>query len=232
MNQPPERHAYYHQTRAELLPFVPRGARRVLDCGCAGGAFGAQIRRRNGAEVIGIECVEGAWRHACDVLDRAILADLDTAELPFPDSYFDCICCADVLEHLREPGSLLQRLYRVLAPHGLMVLSIPNVRFYRTLLMLAEGRWTYEDSGIMDRTHLRFFTLNDMRELVETAGGRVLASASLSAVPEEHLPRRDNGSLHIGRLELTEVDDADYLDLRTMQYVVLAVRPDFPTASP
>src|SRR6185436_7844996 len=98
--------------------------------------------------------------------------NLDEADaLPLAPASLDCIVCADVLEHLRDPERALRLLLRYLAPDGLLVASIPNVRHASVLLpLLVEGRFRYQDEGILDRTHLRFFTLHEIVELLTRAG--------------------------------------------------------------
>jgi glycosyltransferase involved in cell wall biosynthesis/ubiquinone/menaquinone biosynthesis C-methylase UbiE/Flp pilus assembly protein TadD len=216
---------YYGSARPEVLQHVPKNARRILDCGCGSGEFGRALKSRGAAEVVGVEMVEGAWERARKVLDRALLGNIETIELPFDEGYFDCACFNDVLEHLVDPAAALRKVARVLAPGGVVVMSIPNVRFCSVLGMLAEGRWKYEDAGILDRTHLRFFTAADFPEVVHAAGLEVLKIEPLSMLDPARLPRRSDGSVRMGRMMLHDVDDRDYRDLLTYQYLVVAGKP-------
>lgn len=216
---------YYRAPRWELVSHVPLGARRVLDVGCGAGDFGRTLKQCGVREVVGIEIVERAWRMAKGVLDDALLGNVETMELPFPDGHFDCICFGDVLEHLVEPSATLRRIARVLDRNGAVIASIPNVRFFQVVAALADGRWQYQDAGILDRTHLRFFTRVDMRELFESAGLEVLAIHPLSKAPAAAAPRNSDGAVTLGRITMRPHDDADYQDLLTYQYVVVAAKP-------
>ena len=113
----------------------------------------------------------------------------------------------------------------MLAPDGLIVASVPNVRFFEVVAMLAGGRWTYADAGIMDRTHLRFFTAIELRRLVKEAGLEILCMEPLCTAPPEYLPRGPGGAVTMGRLTLSNVNDDEYQDLLTFQYIVVAGKP-------
>jgi SAM-dependent methyltransferase len=150
---------------------VPASARRVLDLGCATGALGAGLRER-GAEVVGVERDPALASAAGRRLDRVVAGD--AADLPGDLGRFDCIVAADVLEHLPDPWTALRDAVRLLEPGGTVVVSLPNVRFFETFWELGvRGRWPRRDQGIFDRTHLRWFTLRDARDLLEGAGLRV-----------------------------------------------------------
>lgn len=216
---------YYRNTRPEVAQHVPRSTRRLLDVGCGGGDFGYALKQRGLNEVHGIELVERACNDARKVLDSALLGNIEEMDLPYEDGYFDCITFSDVLEHLRDPVSALKKAARVLASDGTMVMSIPNVRFHQVLTMLLDGRWKYEDAGILDRTHLRFFTATDMYAMVKEADLEPLCIQALSYVTEEQLPRDKDGCVMLGRAKFQTLDEQDYSDLRTYQYLVIAGKP-------
>ncbi len=155
--------AYFNFSRPEVIArFDPKGL-RILDVGCAAGAMGAALLAQGAAEVVGLEREPRAATIARTRLSAVYQVDLDARPvLPYPDAFFDVITCADVLEHLVDPGALLQHLRRYLKDEGLLVCSIPNVRHESVLVpLLVEGRFSYADAGILDRTHLRFFTLSE-----------------------------------------------------------------------
>lgn len=164
--------AYYHCDRPEVVARVQPAGRRVLDVGCAAGAMGAAMLAAGAAEVVGIEVHPPAAALARGRLTAVYRYDLETLpELPYPEGYFDVITLADVLEHLREPAAALRHLRRWLADDGRIVCSLPNIRHESVLLpLLVHGRWDYVDAGILDRTHLRFFTLSSMIRLLAEAG--------------------------------------------------------------
>lgn len=162
---------YYRQTRPEMLRFVPATAKRVLELGCAEGAFAATVRQRAGAEVWGIEINPQAAERARAVIDRVLVGDADGRVADLPDTYFDAIVCNDVLEHLVNPCATLRRLRCKLKPGGVVVASIPNIRFLPALTKVVFRKdFPQDDEGIFDRTHLRFFTRRSIVRLFETAG--------------------------------------------------------------
>lgn len=167
----------YENPRPEVAELVPRGARRILDLGCSSGALGAALKARQPAEVTGVERDPGYARDAARRLDRVIEGDLERLDLAAEAAGpFDCVIAADVLEHLRDPWTVLRAAAALLAPGGTTVVSLPNVRYWETLVtLLVRGTWPRRDQGIFDRDHLRWFTLSDARELLEQAGLRVTA---------------------------------------------------------
>ena len=162
----------YETPRPDVQALVPAGARRILDLGCASGELGAALKRRQGAEVVGIELDATYARDAERKLDRVVCADVETA-LAAEDGLgrFDCVIAADVLEHLVDPWTALRRAVALLEPGGSAVVSLPNVRYVLTYWRLIRGgRWPREPAGPFDATHLRWFTPLDARELLEQAG--------------------------------------------------------------
>jgi 2-polyprenyl-3-methyl-5-hydroxy-6-metoxy-1,4-benzoquinol methylase len=165
--------SYFSHVRQDVLALIPPGSRRLLDVGCGAGATAAAARRDLGVEAWGIESIEAAAATATTTLDRVIVGDVETTAIPCADGYFDCILCADVLEHLRDPWSTLRSLQRVLQPAGAIVLSLPNVRQLVPILRIIFDRFEYETEGVCDRTHLRFFTLHTIRQMLQETGYRV-----------------------------------------------------------
>jgi 2-polyprenyl-3-methyl-5-hydroxy-6-metoxy-1,4-benzoquinol methylase len=152
-----------------MLPYVPAAARRILDVGCGAGRFGLELKRARGAEVLGVEPDAAAAAQARAHLDRTFDTAFEAA--PLPAAHFDCIVFNDSLEHMLEPEAALRRARTLLAPGGAVVASIPNVREYGTMKdLLVNQDWRYVDAGILDRTHLRFFTKKSMLRLFETCG--------------------------------------------------------------
>ncbi|MFO7974020.1 MAG: glycosyltransferase, partial [Candidatus Hydrogenedentota bacterium] len=217
---------YYCSPRTELVPHVPQDARRILDVGCGVGAFGRSLKQRGAEEVVGIEIEEHACAIAREVLDDVLCGDIEQMELPFDPGHFNCVTFGDVLEHLANPDKALRRIAPLLAPGGLAIASIPNARFCQVLQMLAEGRWKYDDAGIMDRTHLRFFTAVEMRILFEEAGYEVIKLQPLSILKADQLPRNADGGFTMGRLTVGPLDDAEYQDFLVYQYLVVARKPE------
>lgn len=162
---------YYRYTRHEMLPFMPASAQRVVELGCAEGVFAAAVKERTGAQVWGIESSPQAAERARAVIDRVLVGDADTQIAELPDSYFDAVVCNDILEHLVDPGATLARLRSKLKPEGVVVASIPNIRYAPALSKVVFRKdFPQDDEGIFDRTHLRFFTRKSIVRLFETAG--------------------------------------------------------------
>ena len=162
---------YYGHKRPEMLRFIPDNARHVLELGCGAGVFSAAVKKSRGAEVWGIEYNEEAARRAGDILDHVLAGDANERIAELPDGYFDAIVCNDVLEHLVNPLETLTQLRGKLKPHGVVVASIPNIRYLPALGKVVFRRdFPQEAFGIFDRTHLRFFTRSSIVRMFEDAG--------------------------------------------------------------
>jgi len=162
----------YESERSDVLAHVPMTAQRILELGCSTGALGEAIKRRQPAHVVGVELDPAYAAVAGDRLDRVVVSDASAyvAERP-PEAPFDCLICADVLEHLVDPWSVFSAAASWLRTGGTAVVSLPNVLYYGALYhVLRSGTWPRVDEGIHDRTHLRWFTLRDATSLVEGAG--------------------------------------------------------------
>ena len=162
-------YAYGDWSRDEVLPFVP-DCPRILDVGCSFGGFGELLKRRASAPVVwGVEPEGDAATVAADRLDRVIIGEYPQA-LSVGER-FDCVIFNDVLEHMVDPWKTLRETLNFLEPSGVVVASIPNVRFGPVVSnLLLRGKWTYTDIGVLDRTHLRFFTRSSMKELFFESG--------------------------------------------------------------
>jgi 2-polyprenyl-3-methyl-5-hydroxy-6-metoxy-1,4-benzoquinol methylase len=175
---------YFSQPRPEMARYVPVTARRILDVGCAEGVFGADLKKRNQAEVWGIELVPSIAEQAGRRLDKVFCGDVSQQLQNLPDGYFDCAIFNDVIEHLVDPYAMLTAMQKKLAPGGVIVCSIPNIRFFRNLFnLVVRGEWRYEDAGIMDKTHLRFFTKKSIREMFDSLNYRILKLEGINATP-------------------------------------------------
>ncbi len=160
----------------DLLARIPLTARAILDVGCGEGGLGVAYRRRNPrARLFGIDRDHARALAAAAVLDEVANVDLDRTPMPFPaDTRLDCIIYGDVLEHLADPARVLRAHLRWLAEDGCVLVCIPNVEHWSFAARLLDGSWRYEPSGLLDATHLRWFTTTSMRALLEEAGLNVL----------------------------------------------------------
>ncbi|NNJ72204.1 MAG: class I SAM-dependent methyltransferase [Enterobacterales bacterium] len=165
---------YYGNKRPELARLVDNNAATVLDLGCGQGVMSAAIKsERNAKEIWGVEVVEDVAQIAQrnPAFHKVLSGNLEQLIDQIPDNYFSYIIAGDVLEHLVDPWSILAKLRLKLTDDGTFICSIPNIRnisFFVKLLF--SGRFEYKDSGVMDRTHLRFFARKDVRLMFEEAG--------------------------------------------------------------
>lgn len=173
--------SYFRNIRSEIAEQVKKGSNRVLDVGCGAGNLGAYLKQQGRAsEVVGIEIDTIAAKEASTKLDCVLCANLNQASVfdvlkAFDKASFDYIICADVLEHLIDPWKVLAELVTYLKPNGRFVTSIPNVRHWSVWLpLILRGQWEYREAGIMDRTHLRFFTRATGVKLIEGANSKVV----------------------------------------------------------
>jgi 2-polyprenyl-3-methyl-5-hydroxy-6-metoxy-1,4-benzoquinol methylase len=166
-----KRPEYFASRREDLLSMIPSACKTILDVGCGSGECWKGFK----AEVSGVELNEDAARIASGHMKQVVSGDIEKTALPFKPNYFDCIVFADVLEHLYDPWGILNRFMPHLASDGHILISIPNIRHYRVLRSLVfKGKFTYEESGILDVDHVRFFTRKEILEMVEEAGLEVV----------------------------------------------------------
>jgi|GEM_PF-589055 len=222
----PKDRKYFQQERREIEAMIPAGASRILDIGCGEGMLGRILLQKGAAEVVGIEADLAVAQKAQENLSRVLQGDIESLVLPFEESYFDCIVLADVLEHLRDPLSTMIKLQRYLSDSGTIVASIPNVRFFDVLRGLAEGRWEYQEFGILDKTHLRFFTKKEIEVLFLQAGLELTGISENLSPLYDTLPSAHSGDVSFGRVTLHELTREETKDLFVFQYLVVARKAD------
>ena len=172
---------YYNHSRDEMLKFIPATAKHVLDVGCATGKFGAEIKKNNKCIVWGLEPNTSAATIAKDRLDKVINSVFDS-RTDFEGQKFDCIIFNDVLEHLVDPYTAIEICKKHLSPNGTIVSSIPNVYYYWNFLKnLINEEWKYEESGIFDKTHLRFFSSKSIQRMFAESGGKIIVHQGINA---------------------------------------------------
>ena len=162
---------------AQLLR-LPRD-RRILDVGAATGYLGSALRQAGFHSVSGIEMNPEWAREAKPFYQSLEVCDLERDPLPWEEGSFDVLICADVLEHLKDPAGVLRRLQGLLAAGGMGLVSLPNVAHWSVRLSLLFGRFSYEPAGILDKSHLRFFTRSTACALLRQAGLRIQSIAPI-----------------------------------------------------
>ena len=166
---------YYQSNREDMLKYVPPGTKTSLEFGCGYGGFSALVKDKFDAETWAVEINEEAAYEAEKTLDKVINNDAAKSLDDIPENYFDCIILFDILEHLLDPSALLSALKNKLSNKGVIVASIPNIRYYRTFFdLVIHGNWDYKDHGILDRTHLRFFTYKSIVKMLKLLDFEIL----------------------------------------------------------
>lgn len=154
-----------------ILRSLPREL-SVLDVGCGSGVHGAELARAHGHRVVGVDLSEQSVAKARTRLAEAYVADVTRPELYpfFGHRKFDVIVFSDILEHLYDPAQVLTSHYQLLAPGGHVLISLPNIAIWNVRLSIMAGRFQYQDTGTLDRTHIRFFTRATFRQFTREAG--------------------------------------------------------------
>jgi 2-polyprenyl-3-methyl-5-hydroxy-6-metoxy-1,4-benzoquinol methylase len=152
----------------------------VLDLGCGAGAVGRKLLRDGKAsQVVGVELFGAAAEEAARYYSAVHTGDIEEMTLPYT-RHFDYVICGDILEHLKDPYSVVKKIPGWLKDDGRLICSLPNVRHWPVLVDLAfRGAWEYRDAGVMDRTHLRFFTRKSCSQMLRDAGFEVEHSRML-----------------------------------------------------
>ena len=176
MNYYDEKEAeYFTHLRPEMLALLPDSAKTVLDVGCGEGVFAKQIKDKNNAEAWGIELMEEPAQLAAKVLDNVFVGPYQKFLDDLPDDYFDVVYCNDVLEHLVDPYSFLGGLKSKLSANGVVISSIPNIRYLDAFQkIILQKKFEYQEHGIFDKTHLRFFTKSSIAQMYKDQGYEII----------------------------------------------------------
>jgi 2-polyprenyl-3-methyl-5-hydroxy-6-metoxy-1,4-benzoquinol methylase len=210
--------SYYSEVRSDVVDKIDISFKRILDVGCGSGATLKYIKELHPeSEVVGIEGYVNAAEIASAVCDKVFIHDLNFGDFASLNlGLFDVILFSDVLEHLLNPDVILRTFREHLKRDGRIIVSLPNVRFVGVILpLIFLGRWTYSDRGVLDRTHLRFYTKSSGKRLIANSGFSVLS------VSPQPLGKRSFAAL------------ATYLTLglatgfTSRQYIYVAKKDDF-----
>lgn len=168
--------SYFANARHDIVGLLPTGPQSaVLELGCgAGGTGRAALQAGKAGRYVGIELSDGAASAAAEHLTKVVRGDVETLDLSNLKGEFDALIISEVLEHLTDPWTTLARLATCLKPGAQVYASSPNIAHWSVIKALVAGRFDYGEKGVMDRTHLRWFTPSTYRELFEAAGLEVL----------------------------------------------------------
>lgn len=238
---------YYSRFNPDLLALIPPDAKVVLEIGCGAGALCEAYRRVNpGVKWLGVEsnpeASESAKTHGIDVIQKDVEGDAyadDDREITISFTHtkemyrkeIDCLVFGDVLEHLRDPWAVMKRLAGFLRPGAQVLASIPNVQHWTVIRDLLAGKWEYQDEGLLDRTHLRFFTLDSIRKMFDQAGLHIHEIRGRDLCNEGHREFADaimSADDHLGKnvFDLLGLNEAEWERCtRAYQYIVRAVKP-------
>lgn len=208
----------------DLLALLPAGATRLVEVGCSSGALAREYKKINpGCHYTGIEIDAGYAELAARHCDRVVHLDIEEAADDTMDALFpaDCWIFGDALEHLRDPWGVLSRIRARMSPGACVVACIPNAQHWSVQVRLNTGLFFYEKAGLMDRTHLRWFTRATMIDLFKNAGFRV--ETGVPRVFNE--PGREQVDAAIRLLAQSVGADPDQAvrDAAPLQYVFRAV---------
>lgn len=220
--------SYFGNLNRDLLNAVPQGASGVLEIGCGEGALARAYRAQSpGSRYLGLELFEAAAQVAAVHLDAVVVGDIESPtalsqlDKLLAKSPCDTLVFGDVLEHLRDPWRVLADLRLRIQAGGTCVVCIPNVGHWSLVQQLLRGQWTYADTGLLDRTHLRFFTLDSALEMFRSAGWTILDARPRVLWPQETRSALDAlvplaASVGVDEVKLRR-------DLSAFQWVIRAV---------
>lgn len=164
---------YYSNPRNDVIDYIPKSITTILDIGCSLGCFLNNVKKSIGAETWGVDCCNQS-KIIENSIDYYFNDSIENVISKLPDNYFDCITFNDVLEHLQYPEEVLHEIKVKLTDNGVIIASIPNIYNFSILKMLIlKKEWEYKGFGIMDYTHLRFFTKKSIVRLFEDTGYKI-----------------------------------------------------------
>ncbi|HEY0182228.1 MAG TPA: class I SAM-dependent methyltransferase [Rhodopila sp.] len=181
---------YFAHPRTDIEPLLPANLSRALEIGCGSGATMRWLRDTRRIEyAAGIELVPEMASQAAAVFEQIMVGGVETLILEVPPRSFDLILALDILEHLVDPWEVVRSCMHALKPGGALIASIPNVGHYSVAFpLIFRGDWRYQDEGLLDRTHLRFFVARTAIELM-TSSGCVLEHIEKVRAPPSLLSR-------------------------------------------
>lgn len=226
-----KQNSYYGFARPEVIKAIIKNkisTAKVLEIGCAGGATGKNLKERLPVQsYVGIDISPEAAEIAKNYLDRVIVANIEETDLAseygLKSGEFDLLLALDVLEHLYNPWDILVELSGYLKSGGYVVASLPNIQNITIVQDLIKGNWQYQDAGILDATHLRFFTLEAVKKLFNGAGLTIQNIEHVINPTIDMEKVKESGNKYSKEnVEIANLTKKEILNLFTYQYIVIA----------
>lgn len=158
---------------SKIFSLIPSNSKNILDIGCASGYLGKYIKSKyKSIPITGLDNNKEDIKIAKKNLDEALIFNLESDIFPerFKKNKFDVVILADILEHLINPEKLLQNLHQIITSNSTLIISIPNIVHQSTIINLINRKWEYTDTGILDKTHLKFFSRQSICQLLKQNG--------------------------------------------------------------
>lgn len=161
---------YFSNARWDIINLIPVGNHKILEVGCGNGATLCALKKNMKAhQVYGVEISDKLSKYLEEHLDGFITGDVELLNIPFEENSFDFIIFGDVLEHLVSPEIVLRKYGKLLKKDGYIIASIPNIKYYSVLLnLIFFDKFEYTESGILDKSHLRFFTKKQIIKMFQS----------------------------------------------------------------
>ncbi len=175
-----ENREYYEDDRPEMLQFVGRKPAKIIEFGCSSGRFSESLKKKYQCETWGIDLDQQSVDLAKMKMDKVFCGDAFEQMENLPENYFDYIICNDFIEHVAYPEQFFERVKKHLTADAILICSLPNVRYWKHFnryLFLKD--WKYKKSGILDYTHLRFFTRKSMKRAINNWGFEIEKSKGI-----------------------------------------------------
>ena len=173
---------YYQNSREDLIPFLPEKYLTVLEIGCGEGNCWNMLKQDEQLEIWGVEPNQNAAIVARRKAHQLFENTFDECVEDLPNNYFDLIICNDVIEHMPDHDRFFEQIKNKIAPSGHLIGSLPNVRYYSVMRnLIFKKDWFYENAGVLDRTHLRFFTEKSIRRCFDKHEFNVISLAGINS---------------------------------------------------
>ena len=202
---------YFEHQRPEMLKFIDIPISKVLDIGCSRGSYLNLLKEKYpNIETWGLEIDSESGKIAESFGHKILIGNAEELIDQMPDNYFDLISCNDVLEHFINPYLILEKLNKKLNNNGRIISSMPNIRYYKPMFeYLFKGDWKYQEAGVMDKTHFRFFTKISIERMYNEAGFKVLKNIGIN-------PGKSLKPTIVNALSMFTMDDIKYPQFATV----------------